>query len=103
VVAALEAKARTGNLARAHQEADRDEVKEDRQDQRVARRLLDYLKRQGDWVAGSDLRRNGLTSRDRQAFESAIAKLVVAGVVESEPIPSGPSQRPGTRYRTVER
>jgi hypothetical protein len=102
VVAALEAKARTGNVARAHQEADREEVKEERQDQRVARWLGDILRRAGDWVNGSDLRRR-LTSRDRPAFESAIAKLVAAGQIVSEPIPQDtPTSRPGIRYRVVE-
>jgi hypothetical protein len=72
VAAALAVTARVANTARAHAEADRDEVKEDRQDQRVARRLLDILHRGGDWANGSDLRRR-LTSRDRPAFESAIA------------------------------
>jgi hypothetical protein len=101
VVATLQAKARTVNVARAHQEADRDEVKEDRQDQRVARRLLDYLRRQGDWVNGAELRRNGVTSRDRPAFESAIAKLVGAGVVQAEAT-TGPQGQRGFRYRVVE-
>jgi hypothetical protein len=97
VVAALEAKARTGNLARAHQEADRDEVKEDRQDQRVARRLGDILRGAGAWMNGSDLRRR-ITSRDRQAFESAIAKLEAAGQIEGEPT-TGPQGQRGIRYR----
>jgi hypothetical protein len=101
VVATLQAKARTVNVARAHQEADRDEVKEDRQDQRVARRLLDYLRRQGDWINGAELRRNGVTSRDRSAFESAIAKLVGAGVVQAEAT-TGPQGQRGFRYRVVE-
>jgi hypothetical protein len=102
VATALAASARVANSARAHAEADRDEVKEDRQDQRVARRLMDILRRGGDWVNGSDLRRR-LTSRDRQAFESAITKLTAAGQIESEPIPQdAPTSRPGTRYRVVE-
>jgi hypothetical protein len=102
VVATLAIRARQANEARAHQEADRDEVKENRQDQRVARRLLDHLIRQGDWVTGSDLRRDGLASRDRRAFEPAIANLVTAGVVESQPIPQDSStSRPGIRYRAV--
>jgi hypothetical protein len=102
VVATLEAKTRTVNVARAHAEADRDEVKEDRQDQRVARRLLAILRREGDWVNGADLRRR-LTSRDRVALESAVANLIAAGQAESEPIPQDtPTSRPGTRYRAVE-
>jgi predicted transcriptional regulator len=102
VVASLEARARTANAGRAHAEADRDEIKEDRQDQRVGRRLLDYLRRRGDWVNGAELRR-ALASRDRPAFESAVAKLVAAGVVESEPTQEDRSTgRPGFRYQAVE-
>jgi hypothetical protein len=100
VVAALAATARTVNAARAHAEADRDEVKEDRQDQRVARRLLGYLRRRGDWINGAELR-SALSSRDRSAFHSALDKLIAAGQVESEDI-VGPGQRPGVRYRAVE-
>jgi hypothetical protein len=100
VAAALEATARVANAARAHAEADRDEVKEDRQDQRVARRLIDHLRRQGDWVNGADLRRR-LTSRDRQAFESAVDKLIVAGQIESEAT-TGPQGQRGFRYRVVD-
>lgn len=97
----LQATKQAANRGRALDEAERDGVKEDHQDQRVAQRLLDYLRRQDDWVTGSDLRRDGLASRDRTAFESAITKLLAAGQIESEPIPAGHQQRPGVRYRAV--
>jgi hypothetical protein len=101
VSAALAAQGRQANEARAHQEADREEVKENRQDQRVARRLLDHLHRQGDSVWHNELRKV-LASRDRQAFESAVANLVAAGQVEREAVTSVPGQgRPGVRYRAV--
>lgn len=98
----LQATKQAANRGRALDEAEREEVKEDHQDQRVARRLLDYLRRQDGWVIGSDLRKNGLAARDRAAFESAVTKLIAAGQVESEPIPQDtPTSRPGTRYRAV--
>ena len=100
VVVVLEAAKRAVNVARGHADADREEVIEDRQDQRVARRLLEHLRRERDWITASDLRR-GLTSRDRPALESAIEKLIAAGQAESELIEAGHKQRPGTRYRAV--
>jgi hypothetical protein len=100
VATALAATARVANAARAHQEADREEVKEDRQDQRVARRLIDHLRQRDDWVTGSDLR-GALASRDRKAFGSAVAKLKAAGQIDEEPIVGGSSQRPGVRYRVA--
>ena len=99
MAATLAAAARTANAARAHAEADRDEVKEDRQDQRVARRLLAHLQRRDEWMNGADLRR-ALPSRDRPAFQSALDKLVAAGQVEPEDI-IGPGQHPGVRYRAL--
>jgi Bifunctional DNA primase/polymerase, N-terminal len=97
VAANLAATARVANAARAHQEADREEVKEDRQDQRVAGRLVGILRGAGDWVNGSDLRRR-ITSRDRQAFESAVAKLIAVGQIKGEPT-TGPQGQRGIRYR----
>jgi hypothetical protein len=101
VTAALAAADRAANLAKAHATADRTEIEEERQDQRVARRLLSTLRAQGDWINGSDLRKS-LASRDRTAFESAMQRLEAAGTAEREDIEPGHQQRSGVRYRAVE-
>lgn len=101
VTHALDAARQAANRGKALDEAERDEIKEDRQDQRVARRIADILRRNDDWMNHNDLRKR-LNIRDRPAFESAVTNLIVAGQIESEPIAQGSSTaRRGTRYRAV--
>lgn len=87
VVAALAAKTREVNIARAEAEAERtvivSERVEDAAVKRVGRTMLRALDRKGP-LASAKLRRE-IAGRDRQHFETALTRLVDAGrVVEEE-------------------
>jgi hypothetical protein len=90
------------NHARAHAEADRAIVIDNRMAkhaiQRVGRSLARKLDNASDWISRTELR-HALESKDRQYFNDAITALVDAGQAEERQVLSG---RKGTEYRKVQ-
>jgi hypothetical protein len=98
-IAALATKRSPGNHARGQSAAQRAHIVEDAAEQRVSRGLHRILTRKGDWMTGSELRRE-IAGRDRQLFEAAVAKLLEAGVIEAtEAENKGPT---GRRYKACQ-
>lgn len=99
---ALNDQQRRANVARAYQEADREEIVVDRSEQRVAAALGRALRRNGDWMLRKDLR-GTLRSTDRALFEPAMQRLVSAGQVEATAIEADKLGRSvdGCRYRAT--
>jgi hypothetical protein len=89
VGAVLERDKVKNNQARAHAEADRAIVVDNRMAehkvQRVGRWIVRKPNEAGDWVSHADLRRQ-LPSRDRDHFEDAIAALKVSGQIEERQV-----------------
>jgi hypothetical protein len=87
------------NQARAHAEADRAILVDNRLAehtvQRVGRWIVRKLDEAADWVSHADLRRR-LFFKDRDYFEDAIEALKVSGQIEERKVKSGQS---GIEYR----
>lgn len=88
------------NRSRAHDEAERAVVVDDRterhQVQRVTKRVIDRLRQHGGWMAGTELRR-ATAHRDRQWLDQALEHAVGAGQIEAENTPG--QGTPGRRFR----
>lgn len=101
VVAHLAARARQDNDARAEAEAHRavriDERKADSAAARVAGKLSARLRREGEWMSRSALRKC-LTSADRAFFEEGLTRAIDAGQIEVDQGATGHGNSTG-KYR----
>lgn len=101
VVSHLAARHLAENTARAEAEAHRavhiDEKRAESAVTRVASKMSARLRRDGEWMSRSALRKT-LASTDRQWFEEALTRLVAAGQIELDEAATGHGNSTG-RYR----
>ena len=101
VVALLAQRKAEENTARAEAEASRavriDERKADEAVKRACSVLVRRLRREGDWLASSSLRK-ALAGREREHFQAALDRLLDAGQIELDPSATGHGNSTG-KYR----
>lgn len=107
VTVALAAKAAATNAARADAEADRAVHVEtklaDSAVRKACQAVVRKLRRESDWVAGSELRR-GLSSQARPHLEDALERLLEVGQIQVERADRGSDGHggQGVRYRLAD-
>ncbi|WP_435589791.1 hypothetical protein [Micromonospora aurantiaca (nom. illeg.)] len=91
-VQALADAARSANVARGRQEAERADVVAEHAVKRVAAQIVKHLRKHGGWMAGNDLKHK-IRFDVRGYFDEAVDRLHAAGQLDID------TDGPGTRYR----